>query len=84
MKIGDKVIYIFDPYPSKNYPLEDIVIARLTRLSGVKNPAIKPIKNLVGNAGMHEQVTNSSFLYELGDYKVIRKIFERGINLEQK
>jgi len=78
MKVGDKVIYIFDPYTG---PLDNIIVARLTRLPNVsmfdKNPAIKPIKSLIGKTGMHEQIAKSNYLYELGDHKVIKIIFEK-------
>jgi len=82
MKIGDKVIYIFDPYTNKKYPLDSIVYATVIgppRVILDENPAIKPIKNLIGDTGMHGQIANSNYLYKLGDHKVVKMIFERGI-----
>lgn len=81
MKIGDKVIYIFDPYGRNE--LGHITYATLTRPASAsmfdKDPAIKPIENLHGEGGMHEQVAKESYLYEIGDHKVITKIFARGL-----
>ena len=81
MKIGDKVIYIFDPY-GKN-PLDHISYATLTRPARASmfdsDPAIKPIENLHGEGGMHEQIAKEDYLYLIGDHKVITKIFERGL-----
>ena len=42
---------------------------------------ITPLEILHGEAGMHDQITIRSYIHEYGDNKVIKMIFERGLDV---
>ena len=87
MNKGDKVIYIFDPYSKQGGTIDSIMYAEIKKLPGdgflePDSYTIHPIRMIYGKSEMHDQIAAENYLYEIGDRKVVRMIFERKLERE--
>ena len=83
MKKGDKVIYMF--VPDKYHPISSIMSATILKTSKENffpssDYTIHPIERIYGEGGTHDQMAKEQLLYEIGDRKVIKMIFEKGLS----